>query len=155
MQLRQVIHPSNVCIDCTSQSKTAVLLKLSQLLSHTYPELDAQQLFDAYWKRESLGSTAIGQGITIPHVRSAEITSPKACIIRLLHPVDFGAQDKQPVDLVIGLVVPQEQIDQHLQLLDTIIKQFNEPSFRAACRRVTSNEALYDLISQQTTTELA
>lgn len=146
MQLCQVIHPSNVCIDCTSQSKTAVLLKISQLFSQTLPDLDAQELFDAYWKRETLGSTAIGQGITIPHIRAA-ISNPQACVIKLLNPVDFGAEDKQPVDLVIGLIVPQEQIDQHLQLLNTIIKQFNQPNFRDLCRRAPDNEALYQLMS--------
>ncbi|KTC78116.1 PTS sugar transporter subunit IIA [Legionella brunensis] len=151
MQLCQVVHPSSVCIDCTSQSKTAVLLKVSQLLSQTHPELNTQNLFDAYWKRESLGSTAIGQGITIPHVRAAEITTPTACVIKLLNPVDFGAEDKQPVDLVIGLVVPQEQIDQHLRLLAAIIKQFSQPSFRESCRRATSNEALYRLIISEST----
>ncbi|CEK09677.1 PTS sugar transporter subunit IIA [Legionella hackeliae] len=147
MQLCQVIHPSDVCIDSTSHSKTAVLLKISQLLSQTYPELDPQELFDAYWKRECLGSTAIGQGITIPHIRSAAINTPKACVIRLLNPIDFGAEDKQPVDLVIGLVVPQEQVNQHLQLLDAIIKQFSQSSFRDLCRQTMCPNELYQLVS--------
>lgn len=146
MQLCHTINLNSVHIDSTSQSKTAVLLKISQLLSQNHPELDAQELFDAYWKRESLGSTAIGQGITIPHIRAAGISNPRGCVIRLLNPVDFGAEDKQPVDLVIGLVVPQEQIDQHLQMLDAIIKQFSVPSFRDACRRMATNKELYNLL---------
>ncbi|ASQ46949.1 PTS sugar transporter subunit IIA [Legionella clemsonensis] len=152
MELYQVIHPGCVCVDSSSQSKTAVLLKISQVLSQVYPQLDAQELFDAYWKRESLGSTAIGQGITIPHIRSTTIEAPKACVIRLLNPIDFGAEDKQPVDLVIGLIVPQEQINQHLQLLDAIIKQFNQTSFRELCRQTTCSENLYKLINSHSMT---
>lgn len=149
MQLCQVIHPNCVFIDSASQSKTAVLLKISQLLGQVYPELDVEELFDAYWKRESLGSTAIGQGITIPHIRSDAIKEPKACVIRLLHPIDFGAEDKQPVDLVIGLIVPQEQINQHLQLLAAIIKQFNQASFRELCRQTTCPDHLYKLLHEE------
>lgn len=98
-----------------------------------------------------MGSTSIGQGITIPHIRVPGLTQPHACVIRLLNPVDFGATDKQPVDLVIGLVVPQEQqVDQHLQLLASIIKQFSIPSFREACRRMTDSGALYNLLASET-----
>ncbi|KTD08439.1 PTS sugar transporter subunit IIA [Legionella jamestowniensis] len=149
MQLYQVIHPNCVYIDASSQSKTAMLLKISQLVNHVYPELGIQELFDAYWKRESLGSTAIGQGVAIPHIRSAAITMPKACLIRLLNPIDFGAEDKQPVDLAIGLIVPQEQTHQHLQLLNAIVKQFNQTSFRELCRQTTCVESLYELIKTQ------
>ncbi|MCC5013741.1 MULTISPECIES: PTS sugar transporter subunit IIA [unclassified Legionella] len=151
MQLCHVLNPNSVYIDSTSQSKTAVLLKISQLLSREQPQLDAQDLFDAYWKRECMGSTSIGQGITIPHIRVPGMTQPHACVIRLLNPVDFGATDKQPVDLVVGLVVPQEQqVDQHLQLLASIIKQFSIPSFREACRRMTDSGALYNLLASET-----
>ncbi|MDI9819262.1 MULTISPECIES: PTS sugar transporter subunit IIA [unclassified Legionella] len=148
MQLCQVIKPNCIHIDSVSQSKTAVLLKISHLLSQAYPELNAEELFDAYWKRESLGSTAIGQGITIPHIRTTSISSPKGCIIKLQNPVDFGATDKQPVDLVIALVVPQEQINQHLELLNTIIKQFSIPEFRDSCRGMTCSKAFYSLLSE-------
>lgn len=146
MQLGHFININTVYIDSNSQSKTAVLLKISQLLSQNNPELDSQELFDAYWKRESMGSTAIGQGITIPHIRRAGLAKPEACFIRLLNPVDFGAEDKQPIDLVIGLLVPLEQIDQHLKMLATIIKQFSIPSFRDACRCANDKEELYKLL---------
>lgn len=147
MHLSHIINLNTVYIDSISQSKTAVLLKVSQLLSQANPTLDVQNLFDAYWKRECLGSTAIGQGITIPHIRAKGITKPQACVLRLLNPVDFGAEDKQPTDLVIGFVVPQEQVDQHLEILSAIIKQFKVPAFRDACRSIFDNEKLFDLLS--------
>jgi PTS system nitrogen regulatory IIA component len=149
MQLSHLIKFNTVYIDSVSQSKTAVLLKISQLLSQQHCELDSQELFDAYWKRECLGSTAIGQGITIPHIRSAKLAKPSAAVIKLLNPVDFGAEDKQPVDLVIGIVVPQTQVSQHLKILATIVKRFSQPSFRDACRRVGDKDALYNLLIRE------
>lgn len=146
MQLGQLITPQCVYIDQHSKSKTAVFHTLCQLFTNALPELDVDVLFEAYWERENLGSTAIGHGIIIPHVRTAAITSPKACFIKLLHPVDFGAKDKQPADLVIGLIVPNNQETQHLTLLSTIIKQFSESGFRKACRKSNNTESLYTLL---------
>jgi nitrogen PTS system EIIA component len=146
MSFNQLLLLNTVHIDAVSQSKTAVLLKISQLLSQQHPELNAQALFDAYWKRESLGSTAIGQGISIPHIRLAKLAKPVASVIRLINPVDFGAEDKQPADLVIGLAVPETQVDQHLKILAAIIKRFSQLAFREACRRVDDRLALYNLL---------
>ncbi|ARG98198.1 PTS sugar transporter subunit IIA [Legionella micdadei] len=156
MHLNQLINLNTVYIDAVSQSKMAVLLKLSQLLCQNHPNLNPEELFEAYWKRESLGSTAIGQGITIPHVRTTYLEEPIGCVIRLLNPVDFGATDKQPIDLVIGLLVPQEQTEQHLKILAAIVDQFRAPTFREACRRASNQEELYHfLISHEELSEPA
>lgn len=153
MPFCQTIKLNKVYIDSTVQSKTAALLKISQIFSQSHPSLDAEELFDAYWKRESLGSTAIGQGITIPHIRTPGLHEPQTCVLRLLNPVDFGAEDKQPIDLVIGLLVPQEQEDQHLKMLAAIVKQFNTPGFREACRQATNSEALYHVLIKESLSE--
>lgn len=134
---KEMIH-----IDDQSLSKTAVLLKISQLLSQKEPKLDEEELFTAYWNRENLGSTAIGHGVTIPHLRMKNINKPLACFLKLRNPVDFGAEDKQPVDLVIGLLVPEDQTKQHLELLATIVEQFNRIKFREACRSAKDEAAL-------------
>ncbi len=150
MEFLQTLHLNRICIDPRSQSKTAVLLKISQLLSPYTPTFTTECLFDAYWKRESMGSTTIGQGITIPHVRLEKFAYPLSCFIKLLNPIDFGAEDKQPIDLVIGLAVPSEQANQHLQLLSSIIKQFKVPAFQKACRSAAKPEELYKLLSYKT-----
>ncbi|WP_133126726.1 PTS sugar transporter subunit IIA [Legionella nagasakiensis] len=147
MQFCELFSPNGISIDSTAQSKTAVLLKLSQILSQYDPELKTEVLFDAYWKRESLGSTTIGNGVIIPHIRSETIHQTYGCFLKLLNPVDFGATDKQPIDLVLGLVVPQNQNDQHLQILGHIIKHFSIPEFRDACRKAKSSDALYSLLA--------
>lgn len=148
MLFSQILSPDHVCIDSTAQSKTAVLLKISQLLSQYQPALEVESLFDALWRRDSLGSTAIGNGIIIPHIRTTAIDKTVGCFLKLQNPVDFAADDKQPIDLVVGLVVPQAQPTQHLQLLKDIINRFNCPEFRLACRNATNSLTLYHLLCQ-------
>ncbi|MGQ3888006.1 PTS sugar transporter subunit IIA [Legionella sp. CNM-1927-20] len=146
MNLGYFIAPQHVYIDLASQSKTAVFHKISELFTTTIPELNFNELFDAFWHRELLGSTAIGHGIIIPHIRLPTINQPKACLIKLINPVDFGAEDKQPADLVVGLIVPPNQEEHHLTILAAIIKQFSDSSFRNACRKANNAESLYALV---------
>lgn len=154
MAFRDFLTTECIQIDTTARSKTAVFLKISQILSQNYPQLDAETLFDSYWKREHLGSTTMGHGILIPHIRTDAINQIKGCFLKLHHPVDFGAEDKQPVDLVLGLVVASEQVDEHLQTLARIIKQFSNPQFRHACRKALNQSNLCDLVLQSVKPEL-
>ncbi|MCA0402267.1 MAG: PTS sugar transporter subunit IIA [Proteobacteria bacterium] len=149
MHLSSLFSTDCIYIDSNSQSKTAVLLKISQILSQNLPFLDAESLFDAYWKRESLGSTTIGHGITIPHIRVKGLVKPKACLLKLVNPVDFCAEDKQPVDLVIGLIVPEEKPEEHLKLLAAIIQRFRIASFRCNCRKANNKDYLYKLLTNE------
>lgn len=146
MQLYKLISPTCISVDNQLRSKTAVLNKISQLISTQQTQLTAQDLFDAYWKRETLGSTGIGKGIAIPHVRIPSINAPIACFIKLQNPVDFGAEDKQPADLIIGLAVPFHHHQQHLEILSTIIKLFSNQELRKSCRNTHHAAALYHLL---------
>lgn len=149
MRLKTLISNHHIAIDSTAQSKTAVFQKISQLLSQNNPKLCQEELFDAYWQRERLGSTAIGHGVVIPHIRVKGDHSPQACLIRLLHPIDFGAEDRQPADLIMALVVPKEETELHLQLLRDIVKLVSQHEFRQQCRAINCEKQLYDWLITQ------
>ena len=87
----------------------------------------------------------IGHGILIPHVRSERIDKSCGVYLRLQHPVDFGAEDKQPIDLIFALVIPH-QYNQHLKILTQIVKRFSNPIFRSNCRNASNEEALYAML---------
>lgn len=148
MLFSQIITPETVTIDYKSESKTAVLRQLSQLFSRNIPDTEQQALFEAYWEREQLGSTAIGNGIVVPHIHLPALKEPRGCFIKLIHPVDFGAKDKQPIDLVVGVLSPQHQNQQHLIILSNIVKEFSCPDFCKACRNKTDAASLYALITK-------
>lgn len=148
MLFTDIISPDRVSLDTNSLSKTAVLLHVSQLLSRSQSNLDAQELFAAFWNREALGSTAIGHGVTIPHLRMDNILKSYACFLKLKNPVDFGAEDKQPVDLVLGFITPAHETEQHLTLLAGIMEKFNHADFRHACRHAVDERQLHELLTQ-------
>lgn len=149
MIFTEIFTPASVVLDELSVSKTAALQKLSHVMVQQQPQLDEQALFSAYWQRENLGSTAIGHGISIPHVRIKSLDHLCGAIIKLHHPVDFGAEDKQPCDLLIGLAVPEHQTDTHLRVLARLVESFSKVDFREACREAKTQADLYQIVSQE------
>ncbi len=148
MFIKHILSQETVEIDPTSESKTAVFSKISQLLTKLNPSLEVGPIFDTFWQRDALGCPSIGQGILIPHIRLANITQAQGAFIRLLHPVDFQAEDKQPIDLVFGLLVPENKADQHLQTLKEVIQLLSQAEVRELCRKASSNLALYEVLTK-------
>jgi PTS system nitrogen regulatory IIA component len=101
---------------------------------------------DSLRRRERLGSTAIGHGIAIPHGRTAACDDARGAFLRLARPVEFGASDGEPVDLVFAMAVPEHFAQQHLQLLAELAERFADPEFRAALRAAPDAAALRALL---------
>lgn len=97
-------------------------------------------------QREAVGSTGIGRGVAIPHCRSEASAAPRAAFLRLAHPVDFGARDGQPVDLVFAMVSPGERAQDHLDTLSELAGAFADAGFRDAVRAAPDITALRGLL---------
>lgn len=93
-----------------------------------------REIADGLRAREAVGSTAIGRGVAIPHCRSDAAAVPAAAFLRLARPVDFGAHDGEPVDLVFAMAVPAGNAQQHLDTLSELAGRFADPGFRDAVR---------------------
>lgn len=96
-------------------------------------EVDREFLYEVLLAREALGSTAIGDGIAIPHVRNPVILHldrPLVTLCFLERPVDFGALDGRPVDTLFTLISPT--VRAHLHLLARLSFALREPRFKEA-----------------------
>ncbi|MFP5212659.1 MAG: PTS sugar transporter subunit IIA [Acidobacteriota bacterium] len=106
-------------------------------------EVDRNFLYEVLLARESLGSTAIGDGIAIPHVRNPivmHIMHPTVTLCFLEHPIEFGALDGKPVDVLFTLVCPT--VRSHLHLLSKMAFGLKDPRFREAITRKASREEI-------------
>jgi PTS system nitrogen regulatory IIA component len=94
-------------------------------------EADRELLFEVMRAREALGSTGIGDGIAIPHVRSPVVlhsTEPSVTLCFLRNPIDFGAIDGRKVHTLFSLVT--HSIRSHLYLLSRLSAALQDPEFR-------------------------
>src|SRR5208282_5974313 len=111
--------------------KPAVLRAIVETLALP-PNVDRESLSQVLLAREALGSTAIGEGIAIPHVRRPIVLSGSSASISLCfldHPVDFGAFDGKPVFAIFLLVSPTAR--SHLQLLSRLSFALHDRELKA------------------------
>lgn len=145
MPITDILTPSRTVIDAEASSKKRALEKVSSFISEDIPSLNASSLFKSLIAREKLGSTAIGQGIAIPHCRLQHCQHIAGALVRLTAPVDFDAMDEEPVDLLFVLLVPDEACEEHLQVLGQLARLFSDEDCRSALRSATSSEAMYEI----------
>lgn len=143
MKLIDILSLENTALDVPGGSKKRVLENLSHFLADRSTEIDSDELYQGLLARERLGSTGIGDGVAIPHCRMASCSKITGAFLKLEDPIDFDAIDNIPVDLVFALIVPEEQNDEHLQVLSAIAELLQEEEVRAELRRATSSEQLY------------
>ncbi|WP_298439278.1 PTS sugar transporter subunit IIA [Geobacter sp.] len=100
------------------------------------PQMDPDFVLQVLLAREALGTTAIGDGIAIPHMRNPILLQVPASSITLCHlasPVDFGALDGKPVQFLFTLVSPT--VKAHLHLLSRLAHALRDPRLREALKR--------------------
>jgi nitrogen PTS system EIIA component len=146
MHIASLIIPERVACCMQSSSKKRVLEQISQLLAEDQPQLTAEEIFDSLIGRERLGSTGLGHGVAIPHGRMGGLEAPIGAFVRLESAIDFDALDRQPVDLLFALLVPQESTSEHLQLLAQLAQMFSDAGFSAQLRASRDGRELYQLL---------
>ena len=135
-------------LDCTqanlsASSRKRVLEEASELLAGHYA-LDARGILDALLARERLGSTALGDGVAIPHCRLAGCAAPIGALLTLAEGIDYDAPDEVPVDLLFVLLVPEDAAEEHLQILATLARLFIDGGNRTALRGADDPQALFE-----------
>ena len=132
--LDQILAPERVCCSVPAGSRKRTLQVLGEVLAGADPEISAQAVFDRLVARERLGSTGLGEGCAVPHARVPGLGRTLAAFLRLRRGVDFDAPDRGPVDLVFGLLVPDESTDEHLQVLAAIARILSDEAVRSSVR---------------------
>jgi nitrogen PTS system EIIA component len=134
--------------------KAAILEQLSETFARSWG-LDAAQVLEHLEERERLGSTGFGRGVAIPHARFPGLQRPVAALLKLRHPADFAAADGLPVDIVVGLLSPENSGATHLHALAAISRLMRDERVHEALSDAPDEEALYGLLTNATDRDAA
>jgi len=145
--LTGLLSTSRIRLNVSAPSKKRMLEELARLLSHNRPDLDRDTVFQVLNERERLGSTGIGDGIALPHGRLNGLTEPLAAVIRLRQALDFDSVDDRPIQLIVGLLVPANATEQHLNILASLAETFNNTEQREAIFRARDAQTLFALLT--------
>ncbi|MGY1424176.1 PTS sugar transporter subunit IIA [Lysobacter sp. A289] len=139
MPLHQLLDGDRIAIVPGSHTRATVIDTAARMLA---TQDDYPSIRDSLRSRERLASTAIGHGVAIPHGRTGLVGHTRGAFLHLLKPVDFGALDGQPVDLVLAMVVPEHFVHEHLEQLAELAEQFSVTGFCAHLRQAGNVDEL-------------
>ena len=134
-------------VNFNGTSKKQVLEELSKL-AEIKLGIKSRILIENLTKREKLGSTAVGNGIAIPHANVANIDKPYVFVSTLSNGLDFNATDDMPVDIIFLLIAPDDQGSEHLQALALISRLLRNKELTTKLRGCKSAESALAVISQ-------
>lgn len=144
MRPSRLLSHDRIALGARLADADAVLQHLAGLLADG--ELPAARLLQLLARREQSGSTALGDGVAIPHARIESLEQPRAAFLSLGNGVAFGAPDGAPVDLFFALLVPAHATGEHLSILAGIAERFGDGATRAMLRRARTSAAVLDLL---------
>lgn len=147
MKLDSILSANRVTTDVAVTSKKQALEKISSLLATADNAPAADEILGSLAGREKLGSTGLGHGVAIPHGRVAGIHDSVAAFVRLRHAVEYDSHDSEPVDLVFGLLVPDNSTGEHLKHLATVAEKFSDEGFCAKVRDSADAAQLFTLLT--------
>jgi len=155
MQLSTLLKPEAVRVLGTMSSKKRLFQELGEV-AHVVYGLSATEAVDALQERESLGPTGVGHGVALPHARLAGIEKVRGAFIRLEKPIDFGAVDRQPVDLIFALFAPQDSGVDHLKALALVSRTLRDTTVCGKLRANTDPATLHAVLTEaQASTQAA
>ena len=132
-------------VDVTSKKRG--LEVLSEMLASRGEALNADAVFNKLVSREKLGSTGLGKGVALPHARIEGSETAVAAFVTLNDGIDFDAFDRQPVDMLFALLVPEHFTDEHLQILARLAEMFSDTAFCEELRAASTAADLHHLLT--------
>lgn len=153
MNIADIIAPDRVKHLGGISSKKRALEEVATLLATGAPQLSDTEILTSLVNREKLGSTALGGGVAIPHGRMRGTEDSVGAVVLLDEGVDFDASDGEPVDLVFGMIVPQEATTTHLKILKSIAEMLSDDAQVKALREADDDNAAFELIKDYTASE--
>jgi mannitol/fructose-specific phosphotransferase system IIA component (Ntr-type) len=148
VQLREFFSEDAINLDLKSTTKDDALHELVGLLK--LDEKSEAMLFKMLKRRETLGSTGIGQNIAIPHCRSLVVSKLRVAFARKRDGIDFGAIDGKAVHYFFLIVAPPLEVsNQYLPVLGKIAQFAKEPDVPERLAKLGSAKEFLKLLEEK------
>lgn len=147
MDIQDILTTEAVIANLKVNSKKRLLKDIAEFGSKLMG-IGCSELHQALVEREELGSTAMGDGVAIPHARIDGIDHVVGVFVKLSEPVEFSAVDHQPVDLVFALFAPKAESTEHLKALARVSRVLRQDDVRLRLRSTESVDALYAVLTE-------
>lgn len=131
--------------------RTAVIGALVERLAALEPGVDREQIERVALAREEIESTAIGDGVALPHARTDGAPSTRLCLATLATPVEWGAFDGAPVEVVFLIVGRRRAPARQLRVLADVSRLLRQPGLTESLLAATDAAGLHAAIRAAST----
>ena len=149
MKIVDLIKRDMVVPALQATDKRGILEELAAYMASRHARIERAALSKVLIEREQLASTAIGEGVAIPHGKLASVGEIVACLGRATAGVEFDSMDGQPTYLFFVLVAPDSSTGAHLKALARISRVFKDPEFRRRLLAAPDGEAMYTVVAEE------
>jgi nitrogen PTS system EIIA component len=149
MKISDFLFPKAVTAELKAATKKEVIEELVDLLiaSGAFEKKIKAKLIETLLAREALGSTAIGQGIAIPHGKSENVSKLTAALGISKKGIDFDSLDGEPAYIFFLLVAPIDSAGPHLKALARISRLLKDKYFRENLKNAKDDKAIIKLVT--------
>jgi PTS system nitrogen regulatory IIA component len=145
VDLGELLDSGAITVKVHASSKRQALSIVAEVAAR-YLDASASEITSKLMARERLGSTGVGHGVAVPHARLKGLDRMHGVFVRLDTPVDFGAVDEQPVDLIFALLAPADHPAEHLRALAKVSRALRQADLREHLRQAKSPDAVRALL---------
>jgi PTS system nitrogen regulatory IIA component len=151
MKIMEFLSKRAIVMDIKAAKKEDVVREMVDALIEggDIEKRHRNKLVEALMAREALGSTAIGQGVAIPHAKSDCVEKLVAAFGLSKKGVDFDSLDGEPAYIFFLLVAPQDSAGPHLKALARISRLLKDKYFRDGLRQAVDDKTVIKIISQE------
>lgn len=144
--LAQLITSNNISLDIEVSSRKELFIFIAQQFEKNHG-IPANLVKTCLEEREALGSTALGNGIAIPHGRVKFLEQAHISFVRLKESLNFHASDKQPVKAFVIMLVPEAATQAHLDILAKIAQTISDNKNKNMLLTEPSADNIYQLLT--------
>lgn len=148
MKIIDLLKKDAIELNTSVASKSDAIDKLVALHEKAGNLLDINAYKDAILAREAQGSTAIGEGIAVPHAKSESVKTPGLSAITVPNGVDYEAPDGKNSDILFMIAAPLDG-DLHLEILSRLMVMLMEPEFCASLRGAKTTDEFLSIIDKK------
>lgn len=159
MKLAELLRSECISVNSTADDEALVLCEIARLAkqSDILKDISEETILESLQERETLGTTAFGNGVAIPHCRMRDVKDFVVGLMTIPEGVEFEAHDRQKVQLMVFIVGPRQQSDTHIRLLSVIsqtlqdakaVQKMIRAKSKAALRRIFLEAAGEDISEQ-------
>ncbi len=154
MQISKILQQEAVRVISSASSKKRLFQEIAEI-AHSVYDLAPNRTVEALLEREGLGPTGVGHGVALPHARLDGLDQVVGVFMVLEKPLDFGAVDRQPVDIVFALFAPENAGVDHLKALALVSRTLREQNYCTKLRSNPDPSTLFTILTENQSVQAA